>query len=102
MCYVVLRKDVNDMKRHALRLLQCRVLLLAHASNCTHEKRKCQLSPLCDSVRQLLRHMQACMIRYDRLTPGTRDEGFGGNTNASECRDSYDAHVPAFFFFFFA
>lgn len=58
---------VQEIKRHALRLLQCRVLLLAHASSCTQDNRKCQLSPLCESVRQLLGHMKRCKKRLDSI-----------------------------------
>eukprot|EP00752_Nemacystus_decipiens_P012671 g11225.t1 len=49
-----------EVRQHALRLLQCRLLLLTHASTCSKEGGSCQLAPLCDSVRQLLHHLQSC------------------------------------------
>eukprot|EP00903_Cladosiphon_okamuranus_P015946 g14729.t1 len=49
-----------EVRQHALRLLQCRLLLLTHASTCSKEGGSCQLAPLCDSVRQLLQHLQSC------------------------------------------
>lgn len=51
---------MQEVKQHALRLLQCRLLLLTHASTCSKESGRCQLAPLCDSVRELLQHMQSC------------------------------------------
>lgn len=59
----------QEVKQHALRLLQCRLLLLSHASKCTAQEGGCQLSPLCDSVRQLLDHMQHCRDRCVRVVP---------------------------------
>ncbi|CAM9253519.1 unnamed protein product [Ectocarpus sp. 13 AM-2016] len=49
-----------EVKQHALRLLQSRLLLLTHASTCSEDIGDCRLAPLCDSVQQLLRHMQSC------------------------------------------
>ncbi|CAM9195075.1 unnamed protein product [Ectocarpus fasciculatus] len=49
-----------EVKQHALRLLQSRLLLLTHASTCSEEIGDCRLAPLCDSVQQLLRHMRSC------------------------------------------
>ncbi|CAB1120210.1 unnamed protein product [Ectocarpus sp. CCAP 1310/34] len=49
-----------EVKQHALRLLQSRLLLLTHASTCSENVGDCRLAPLCDSVQQLLRHMQSC------------------------------------------
>ncbi|CAM9091953.1 unnamed protein product [Ectocarpus sp. 4 AP-2014] len=49
-----------EVKQHALRLLQSRLLLLTHASTCSENIGDCRLAPLCDSVQQLLRHMQSC------------------------------------------
>lgn len=51
---------LQEVRQHALRLLQCRLLLLTHASTCSKEGGSCQLAPLCDSVRQLLQHLQCC------------------------------------------
>ncbi|CAM9578104.1 unnamed protein product [Scytosiphon promiscuus] len=49
-----------EVKQHALRLLQSRLLLLMHASTCAEEEGSCPLAPLCGSVQQLLDHMQSC------------------------------------------
>lgn len=53
----------QEVKEHALKLLQCRSLLLTHAFNCTEPGGECQLSPLCDSIKRLLVHMKSCRNR---------------------------------------
>lgn len=69
MCACFDNRIFQEVKQHALRLLQCRLLLLSHASKCTAQEGDCQLSPLCDSVRQLLDHMQHCRDRCVRVVP---------------------------------
>ncbi|CAM9292533.1 unnamed protein product, partial [Choristocarpus tenellus] len=58
-----------QVRDHALRLLQCRLLLLLHSSRCTKKEGVCQGFALCKAVQGLLRHMCDCNKRLECTFP---------------------------------
>ncbi|CAM9185139.1 unnamed protein product [Phaeothamnion confervicola] len=52
--------DVAEARRHAIRLLQSRLLLLTHAGQCAAAEGACPAYERCHNVRGLLAHLRKC------------------------------------------